>query len=68
LWQALLLTGIAGFGTAVGVHPIVGYNSFSHLAPAFSGVVMFTAGMIMTFPGMCGELIDRKYVFGEPGA
>src|SRR6266478_2825409 len=57
LWQALLLTGIAGFGTAIGVHPVVGYNSFSHLAPAFSGVVMFTIGLLMTYRRMCGQPI-----------
>jgi hypothetical protein len=55
LWQAILLTGIAGFGTAIGVHPVVGYNSFSHLAPAFGGAIMFTIGMLMTFRGMCGH-------------
>jgi len=53
LWQALLLTGIAGFGTAIGVHPAVGYMSFTHLAPAFIGAAMFTTGMVMTFRGMC---------------
>ena len=53
LWQALLLTGIAGFGTAIGVHPAVGYMSFSHLLPAFCGAAMFTVGMIMTYRRMC---------------
>jgi hypothetical protein len=52
LWQALLLTGLAGFGTAIGVHPAVGYMSFSHLFPACLGAVMFTAGMLMTFRRM----------------
>jgi hypothetical protein len=56
LWQALLLTGIAGFGTAIGVHPVVGYNSFSHLAPALIGAALFTAGIALTFPKMCGQL------------
>jgi hypothetical protein len=59
LWQTLLLTGIAGFGTAIGVHPVVGYNSFSHLAPAFSGAVMFTIGLLMTYSGMCGKRPTR---------
>jgi hypothetical protein len=55
LWQALLLTGIAGFGTAIGVHPAVGYMSFSHLLPAFCGAAMFMVGMIMTYGRMCGS-------------
>jgi hypothetical protein len=52
LWQALLLTGLAGFGTAIGVHPAVGYLSLSHLLPAFLGALMFAAGMVMTFRDM----------------
>ena len=32
LWQALCMMGLAGFGTAIGVHPAIGYTSFTHLA------------------------------------
>src|SRR5262245_22949654 len=53
LWQTLLLTGMAGFGTAIGVHPVVGYNSLSHLAPAFGGALMYASGLAMTYRGMC---------------
>jgi hypothetical protein len=52
LWQALLITGAAGFGTAIGVHFPIGYTSFTHLAPAFLGALMFAAGMLLTFNGM----------------
>jgi len=52
LWQALLLTGAAGFGTAIGVHPAIGYTTFSHLAPAYLGAAMFTAGIVLTFRRM----------------
>jgi hypothetical protein len=52
LWQALLLTGVAGFGTAIGVHPAVGYMSFTHLAPAYIGAAMFCVGMLMTWKRM----------------
>src|SRR5208283_4340065 len=34
LWQALLIGGIAGWSTAIGVHPLIGYNDAGHLAPA----------------------------------
>jgi hypothetical protein len=34
LWQALAIAGVAGFGTAVGVHPAIGYLSVAHLGPA----------------------------------
>jgi hypothetical protein len=52
LWQALLLTGTAGFGTAIGVHPAVGYTDFVHLAPAYLGAGLFTAGIALTFRRM----------------
>jgi hypothetical protein len=48
LWQALALAGLAGFGSAIGIHPIVGYLSFSHLAPAVAGSLVFAAGLAMT--------------------
>ena len=47
LWQALLLAGIAGFATAIGVHPVIGYNSATHLAPAVAGAVLFFIGLIL---------------------
>ncbi len=49
LWQVLAVTGLAGFGTAIGVHYPIGYTSFIHLAPAYLGAVMFLAGMALTY-------------------
>src|SRR5688572_31828208 len=37
LWQALFFAGLAGFSTAIGVHPVIGYNSVTHVAPAVLG-------------------------------
>ena len=48
LWQALAVTGVAGFGTAIGIHYPIGYTSFTHLAPAYLGATMFIAGMVLT--------------------
>jgi hypothetical protein len=48
LWQALAIAGIAGFGTAVGVHPAVGYFSVTHLGPAVLGCFVFVAGLSLT--------------------
>lgn len=61
LWQALLITGLAGFGTAIGVHFPIGYTSFTHLAPAYLGAAMFGAGMLLTFDGM----VRRPGEFGR---
>jgi len=47
LWQALTIAGVAGFGTAVGVHPAIGYLSFTHLGPAVLGCFVFAAGLVL---------------------
>ena len=49
LWQTLLVVGVAGFGSAIGVHFPIGYTTFVHLAPAYLGAMMFTTGMAFTF-------------------
>lgn len=46
LWQALAIAGACGFGTAIGIHPVIGYTSFVHIAPAVAGALVFIAGMM----------------------
>lgn len=50
-WQALLLTGVAGFATAIGVHPAIGYNDLFHLSPAIVGAALFAIGIVLTYGG-----------------
>ena len=50
LWQVLCFTGIVGFGTAIGIHPAIGYTDAVHLAPAVSGAVLYAAGLLLAFP------------------
>jgi MFS family permease len=52
LWQILCLAGLAGFSTAIGIHPIVGYLDLTHLAPAILGALVFLAGLILCFKPM----------------
>ena len=52
LWQVLALAGGVGFATAIGIHPIIGYTDFSHLAPAFAGLALFGAGLWLSYPAM----------------
>ena len=47
LWRALCAAGVIGFGTAIGIHPIVGYNSFTHLLPAYAGALAFLVGIVL---------------------
>jgi hypothetical protein len=50
LWQALLVSGIIGFGCAIGIHYPMGYLSTSHLAPAWAGAAIYTVGIICYSP------------------
>lgn len=52
LWQVLAFSGVVGFATAIGIHPVVGYNNLLHLAPAIVGAMIFTIGLILTYPTM----------------
>ena len=52
LWEVLLAAGTIGFVTAIGIHPLVGYNDFVHLAPAVLGAAAFTAGLLLSYRPM----------------
>ena len=52
LWQVLCFAGLIGFATAIGIHPVVGYNNLVHLAPAILGAIIFLTGLVLTFPTM----------------
>ena len=53
LWQTVFLAGSSGFITAIGVHPLIGYTEFSHLAPAYFGAAMFSFGISLCYKPMC---------------
>lgn len=55
VWQALAIAGVAGFATAVGIHPIIGYTSLTHLGPAVFGCVVFFVGLGMTWRAKGGR-------------
>jgi len=48
LRQALLFAGIAGFTTAILVHPVIGYTDVSHLGPAVLGCVVYFVGLAIS--------------------
>jgi hypothetical protein len=52
LWQATALAGGVGFATAIGVHPVIGYNSLSHIGPAIMLACVFVVGLVLTAPRM----------------
>jgi len=47
LWLAITLAGGTGFLTAIGVHPLIGYTDFSHLAPPYLAALMFFIGIAL---------------------
>ena len=47
LWEALLAAGTCGFACAIGIHYPIRYLDPFHLAPAWTGFVMFVTGMIL---------------------
>ncbi len=53
LWWTLLGAGVSAFVPAIGIHLIVGYTTFSHLAPAVAGGLFYAVGLACTYPVLC---------------
>lgn len=68
LWQTLLLAGTAGFGAAIGIHLLVGYEDLSHVGPAIAGAAVFVVG-IAFFPRRASleAPSDRMTAVDPPG-
>jgi hypothetical protein len=60
LWQAIALAGIAGFTTAIGIHPIIGYTDLTHLGPAVLGAAIYGTGLVLTYGPMVKGKIPAK--------
>lgn len=74
LWQALCAAGLIGFATAIGIHPVVGYNNLLHLAPAFAGALLFILALVLLYRSMMklpvtsqpAVVFDQIEVIGNP--
>jgi hypothetical protein len=62
LWQALLISGAAGFGCAIGVHYPIGYVDMTHLAPAWLGAVFFAVGLFFAYPARATSRIESPLI------
>jgi hypothetical protein len=49
--QAILISGLAGFGCAIGIHYVEGYTDMSHLAPAILGGLIFLVAALLEIAG-----------------
>lgn len=52
LWQILVFVGVVGFATAIGIHFVIGYTDFVHLAPAFIGAATYGVGLSLSYRTM----------------
>jgi len=50
-FEAIIASGIAGFGCAIGVHYVEGYTDLVHLAPAIAGAALFAASVALERAG-----------------
>jgi hypothetical protein len=60
LWQVIAAAGLTGFTTAIGIHPIIGYTSMSHLAPAIIAAALFVTGLVLTFRPMMSRGLGEE--------
>jgi fatty acid desaturase len=73
LWCVLAAVGVSGFGTAIAVHPAVGYDDAVHLAPAVLGAVTYLVGLALTLRPMTSATADSAWApvtagYGPPTA
>ena len=66
LWQALAFSGTVGFGTAIAVHPLIGYNDFIHVGPAVAGGVGFWLGLLLCGAGVPPAVPSTETAAGTP--
>ncbi len=53
LWWTLFWAGLPGFGAALAVHVVVGYDDLWHLAPVLLAVALFIMALALTYPYVC---------------
>jgi hypothetical protein len=60
LWQALVVAGVTGFGSAIGVHFAMHYLIVSHLVPAWIGAAIYALGIIGLYPASSDATLVTK--------
>lgn len=53
VWWTLLAATLAGYLPAIGVHFVVGYDDWFHLAPAFGGLFVSLLALALSRPYLC---------------
>ncbi len=68
VWWMLLISGLPGFLSTLGIHYAIGYTSFIHLLPAYIATVMFVSGLTLSYRYLCvepGRATVRPWPDGE---
>ena len=60
LVEIVAVMGCAGFGTAIGVHFVVGYVDFFHLLPAFAGSCIFLLATGLLWAGWRSKMKTER--------
>ena len=60
LCEFLAVVGTVGFGTAIGVHPAIGYIDIVHLAPAVAAAVVYFTGIVLPYRPMVAESSEEN--------
>jgi dihydroorotate dehydrogenase len=50
LWWSMLLAILPGYGAAIAVHHVVGYDDLWHLTPAYGGLLLALVGLALSYP------------------
>lgn len=53
IWWMLLLSGLPGFLSTLGIHFAIGYTNWWHLLPAYIAFVMYAVGLYCLYPFLC---------------
>lgn len=55
LWWTFLWGGLPGFIAGIFVHAHIGYTDFVHLLPVYIAVLLYLAGLYLTYPYLVGK-------------
>lgn len=62
LWWTFLISGLPGFLTAIGIHLVVGYTDFEHLAPVYLAMTLFALALALSYPYLCDTAVTSVWV------
>lgn len=59
LWWAFVAAGLPGFLTTIGVHLVVGYTDFEHLAPVYLALILYALALALSHSYLCAPAATR---------